>query len=119
MPQLFISNEDFRRMVTIPLAIFLSNNNTIFYCNDAHVESHLKTLASECYKITNQHDLARFTCHFFPVRACMLLHEANESPNFIKFRLHWKSDSYLMYLRNTPRLASQHNHAIDTVVALR
>ena len=100
-----------------PLAVFLSAQGTILYCDDSHVESHLKLLATECYNITNKDDLARFTCHSFRVGACVLLHEANESPDFIKFRLRWKSDSYLMYLRNTPRLASQHNSATDSAVA--
>ena len=100
-----------------PIAVFLSTQGTITYCDDGHVEQHLRYLATECYNISNEEDLSRFTCHSFRVGACVLLHEANEAPDFIKFRLRWKSDSYLMYLRNTPKLASKHNLATDAAMA--
>ena len=41
----------------------------VLYCDDSHVESHLKSLASQCYNITYKVDLTRFTCHSFRVGA--------------------------------------------------
>ena len=80
---------------------------------ECHVESYLRQLAHQVYNITDNQELSRFTCHSIRVGACVLLHEANCKSDFIKFRLRWNSDSYLMYLRNTPKLAQQHNMATN------
>ena len=41
----------------------------------------------------------------------MLLHKNNCTSEFIKVRLQWRSDAFLMYLRNTIKFASLHNMA--------
>ena len=97
----------------LPIAVYMTPRGSSEYIDDAHVCSELRLLASQVYNITDKDELKRFTCHSFRVGACVLLHEANKAPDFIKFRIRWKSDSYLMYLRNTPKLAHQHNSAID------
>ena len=101
-----------------PISIFIQQNGLSGFIDNIHVSDALKDLASKVYNITNSADLARFTSHSIRVGACVVLHEANKSPDFIKFRIRWKSDSYLMYLRNTPKLANQHNSAIDLSLSL-
>ena len=98
---------------SLPIAVFFNHTGHSQYIDDKHVEQLLRTLASQVYNITNNQDLSRFTCHSIRVGACVLLHEANSNSDFIKFRLRWNSDSYLMYLRNTPKLAQQHNTATN------
>jgi hypothetical protein len=47
-----------------------------------------------------------------PARACIALH-ANEGTEMqIQFALHWRSNSFWMYLRNVPLAASQTNRLI-------
>ena len=73
----------------------------------------LQSLAKQVYNITNPEDLARFTTHSLRVGACVLLHETNQTSDFIKARIRWRSDAYLMYLRNTPKLAMLHTAAVN------
>ena len=65
------------------------------------------------YNITASDELIRLTTHSIRVSACVLLHETNQTPDFIKARLRWRSDAYLMYLRNTPKLALLHTQAVS------
>ena len=53
-------------------------------------------------------DISGYTPHSIRICACVLLHEQGHSGVFIKDRLRWRSDTYLDYLRDTPRLARQH-----------
>ena len=41
-----------------------------------------------------------------------LLHRARFSDSYIKNHLRWRSDTFLMYLRNTFYAASQHTEAV-------
>ena len=53
----------------------------------------------------------RFTAHSIRVGAAVDLQAAGKNGDFIKIRLRWKSKSYMLYLRNVPRLADAHNVA--------
>ena len=53
-------------------------------------------------------ELQQYTPHSIRICACVLLHEQGHSGVFIKDRLRWRSDTYMDYLRDTPRLARQH-----------
>lgn len=53
-------------------------------------------------------DIRGYTPHSIRICACVLLHEQGHSGVFIKNRLRWRSDTYMDYLRDTPRLARQH-----------
>ncbi len=95
-----------------PLAVF--NNSTCHsqFLDDFHVTYKLQQIARSVYNITNPDDLTRFSSHSIKVGACVLLHETNQSPDFMKACLCWRSDAYLMYLRNTEKLAMLHNKAV-------
>ena len=74
----------------------------------------LHYLAQTIYNISKSDDLTRFICHSIRVGACVVLHEASQSPDVIKVRLRWCSDAYQMYLRITPKLALLHTQAVNT-----
>ena len=57
--------------------------------------------------------LRLWSSHSLRVTACNLLHRAKFSDSYIKNRLRWKSDSFLMYLRNTFYTADEHSKALD------
>ncbi len=57
-------------------------------------------------------DLLMWSCHSICVTAANLLHRAWFSDSYIKNRFLWRSDTFLMYLRNTFYTADQHTKAI-------
>jgi hypothetical protein len=57
-------------------------------------------------------DLLAWSCHSIRVTAANLLHRAHFSDSYIKNRLWWRSDTFLMYLCNTFYTADQHTKAI-------
>ena len=62
---------------------------------------------------SNSEDLAWFTTHSIRVGACVLLHETKQMLHFIKAYLCCCSDTYLMYLHNTPKLTLLHTQAMN------
>ncbi|KAK1733789.1 hypothetical protein QTG54_015486 [Skeletonema marinoi] len=57
--------------------------------------------------------LNSWTSHSIRVTAANVLHRAGMSDSYIQTRLRWKSNSSLMYLRNTFYSADQHTKALD------
>ncbi len=53
--------------------------------------------------------------HSVCVGATVHLHAANFSGNKIMEHLQWKSNKYMVYLRNIPQLAAQQTAAIHTI----
>ena len=60
--------------------------------------------------------LDRFSSHSVRVWACVLLHTHGKSPDYIKLRLRWRSDSYKDYLRDVSMLAIEHADVIHQAV---
>ena len=78
------------------------------------INLHIQAAAKAVYGITDPRDLARFTSHSTRVGAAVHLHLAGKDGNFIKTRLRWRSDTFLLYLRNVIELATQHTTALRT-----
>ena len=57
-------------------------------------------------------DLLAWSCHSICIMAVNLVHRARFSDSYIKNRLHWHSDTFLMHLCNTFYTADQHMTAI-------
>ena len=57
-------------------------------------------------------ELSLISTHSLRVYACVLLHEAGKDGPYIKIRLRWLSDCYVVYLRNTDTIRLQHNEAM-------
>eukprot|EP00957_Ditylum_brightwellii_P202267 15329363-Ditylum_brightwellii.AAC.1 len=68
------------------------------------------------YNLTNLEDIKRFSSHSIRVGACVLLHSSGKDGDFIKLRLHWKSDTCRLYLRNTTLLSAQHCLAVSNIL---
>jgi len=58
-------------------------------------------------------ELRLISSHSVRVTAVNLLHEAGKDGAYIKLRLRWLSDCYLIYLRNTDIIMVQHNAALE------
>ena len=86
------------------------------YITDVEINQVVREAAKAVYSIKCPKKLAKFSSHSFQVGACVILHAAGKDPEYIKFRLRWRSDSYRMYLRNIPELARQHLEALSTTL---
>jgi hypothetical protein len=73
----------------------------------------LRHVAHKVFNIPAGHkDLLAWSCHSIHVTDTNLLHHAQFLDSYIKNRLQWRSDTFLMYLRNTFYKANQHTKAI-------
>lgn len=98
--------------VTAPLEQYRAKGTrTLIHSNI--IRRCLRRLAKYCYNLTRKEDLDRYTAHSIRVGACVALHVAGKSTDFIKAALRWKSDAFQMYLRNVVALAEQRNTAIN------
>ena len=61
-----------------------------------------------CLWLYYSRGLSKFTSHSFRVGAYVLLREVGRTATFIKDQLHWKSESFMEYLRDAARLTKQH-----------
>ena len=57
-------------------------------------------------------DVESWTSHSPRVTACNLLHRQHASDSYIKQRLRWRSDTFMVYLRNTVYSASRHRQTL-------
>ena len=62
--------------------------------------------------------LQLWSAHSLRVGACVILHTMGFTGTQIKFLLRWKSDTFMMYLRNVALLSDQQDEAIDKAAAL-
>jgi len=70
-------------------------------------------LAHKVFDIPMGHkDLLAWSCHSIRVTAANLLHRARFLDSYIMNHLRWRSNTFLMYLRNTFYTADQHTKAI-------
>jgi hypothetical protein len=74
----------------------------------------LHHVAHKVFDIPAGHkDLLAWSCHSIHITAANLLHHARLSDSYIKNCLRWRSNTFLMYLRNTFYKADQHTKAIN------
>ncbi|MGH3055005.1 MAG: hypothetical protein ACRDL7_08525, partial [Gaiellaceae bacterium] len=97
-----------------PLGIF-KQRNTVSFIRTKHIEGTLQSAARTVHHITSKQDLQRFTAHSLRVGACVALHSANCSETDIKFRLCWRSNAFMEYLRNVPAIARRQAHALHQI----
>jgi len=75
---------------------------------DKDIESLIRLCATQVYGVKDPKELALFSSHSIRVGACVFLHMQGKDALFIKHRLRWESDTYMVYLRNMSLLADQH-----------
>ena len=93
---------------THPLSAY-KYNGKICYIKDTEIKKDIQVVAKQVYNLTNKKQIGRFTNHSIRVGACTLLHCGGADTLTIKTRLRWRSDSFMMYLRNMPLLAAIQN----------
>jgi hypothetical protein len=97
-----------------PLAIYTTNgtiNGTTKLIHESNINAALQNAACNVYNVKGD-NLDRFTLHSIRVGACVALHAANILALNIQHALHWKSDAFLIYLRNLPCQAQRTARAV-------
>eukprot|EP00957_Ditylum_brightwellii_P158890 12093809-Ditylum_brightwellii.AAC.1 len=100
-----------------PIAIYRSSKGAkVKYVTDKQIDSILQSVVKSLYSLTFLEYIRRFSSHSIRVGACVLFHSSGKDGEFINLRLHWKSDTFRLYLRNTILLAGQHCSAVSNIL---
>ena len=85
-----------------PMAVFKNERGQTRFISDALVNTLLRRAASAVLNLKQGHtELQLWSTHPISVTAANLLYRKQLSDNYIMTRLCWKSDAFLVYLRNT------------------
>ena len=104
-----------------PLAVYRNKKGQVRNITADIVNSLMRSLAVETYKLTKKEDIQLFSCHSLRVGACTLLFSTNYPSHFIKKVLRWRSESWQTYVRDLIVTSIQHNEALlkaDTMPSL-
>jgi len=99
---------------TYPAAIYWDKPGDSYrLITSRQANSFLRQTASSTFGIPPScKSLEKWSCHSIRVTAAILLHRAKFSDSYIKNRLRWRSDAFLMYLWNTFYTAKDHTSAL-------
>ena len=100
----------------VPLGGYIKTSakkNKVVYITGNVISDVLRAVAKDVYPHITDSELSQYSAHMLRVSACVLLQQANKADHYIKMRLRWAGESYQVYLRNTPILASQHIDAAN------
>jgi hypothetical protein len=99
---------------THPAAVYKTTTGKINLITQDNTNAFLRQIAAKVFKLdANSPELQKWSTHSIRVTAANLLHRAGFSDTYIKNRLRWKSDTFLIYLRNTFYTATTHTGALD------
>lgn len=97
-----------------PMGVYLNGSKKVKYITDTLITNLLRDAASATLNIARSHaDINLWSTHSIRVTAANLLYRQQLSDQYIMTRLRWKSDSFLVYLRNTIHSANAHSEAIS------
>ena len=97
-----------------PMAVYLHKGCKTFM-TQLEVEAEMQSCAKKLYNLTLKEDITRYSAHSVRVGACVALHSTGASIMTIKFRLRWRSEKFVNYLRQIKKLAAQHNFSMNAV----
>jgi hypothetical protein len=99
-----------------PLALYAPYPGATRLITSSNIEILMRRVAATVYNldpIKNRKELQRWSAHSLRVGACVILHAMGFTGTQIKWILRWKSDAFMVYLRNLAILADQHNAVFD------
>ena len=98
----------------IPVGVYKANGK-MYYIHDALINRLLQESAIAAFDLDPIRDakaIARWTTHSLRVGATCILYAAGFSPIDIKHILRWKSDTFMMYLRELDHVMNRHTQAV-------
>ena len=110
---------------TTPLAIYRCERSGRDKCiNGNLIKGHMRLLAAKAYGFditkpsSDYEEVKRWSSHSLRVGACTTLHGMGFNGTSIKWLLRWKSDAFMVYLRNLTVLGIRQNEALDKAAAM-
>lgn len=97
-----------------PIAVYGHDDHPV-YMTGRMVQEAFRQSAQEVCHITDEDLLSRYTSHAVRVAAVVTLHCGGATDHTIMMRLRWKSGAFREYLRNTPKLAADHNKIVNNI----
>jgi hypothetical protein len=106
-----------------PMAVYQSEtyDKSTKFVTAPDIEVAMRRVAARVYKldpIKDQKALQMWSAHSLRVGACVILHSMGMSTTQLKFLLRWRSDAFMVYLRNTAILSNQQNAIFNNVGAM-
>jgi hypothetical protein len=98
----------------MPIAVCKTKKGKVIYLIGNKIAKLLRKTVKEVRPVTTPDELKQYSPHSLGVQACLLLNEVGKLPNYIKKRLRWLGNSFMMYLRDTAIIQHQH---VDTLLA--
>ena len=99
-----------------PLCVYKEGDH-VHYLTGKDITDYYRFVAQLVHPNISDAELKLISTHSLRVLATVLLCEAGKDGPYIKLRLRWLSDCYMVYLRNTNRITEQHADALAGVHA--
>jgi hypothetical protein len=107
---------------TTPLSVYYDyDTKTVKLITSTDVEDYMRSLAVAAYNLCPVKDrkkLMKWSCHSLRVGACVLLHTMGYDATSIQWILRWRSQSFMMYLRNVAILADKHGKDFNKALGM-
>lgn len=107
--------------VATPLAIFQRPDQTVALITSFKLEATLRSAALYVYAIdpiSHRTEPQQWSSHFYRVEACVILLSMGYTPTQIEFLFRWRSEAFMVYLRNLPCLVQYHARAVDEMFVM-
>ena len=107
---------------TTPLSVYqCPARQEILLITSIDIEKEMRSVAARVYKLDPIKDaeaLQRWSSHSLRVGACVILHSMGITETQLKWLLRWRSDAFMVYLRNTAILANAQYETLDKASAM-
>ncbi len=96
----------------MPVVVYKTKQGKVIYLMGNKIAELLRKAVKKVRPNTTPDKLKQYFAHSLRVWACVLLDKAGKLPDYIKKRLRWLGDSFMMYLRDTAIIEHQHVDAL-------
>jgi hypothetical protein len=106
-----------------PMAVYQSDtyDKSTKFVTTPEIEVAMRRVAARVYKldpIKDQQALQMWLAHSLRVGACVILHSMGMSTTQLKCLLRWRSDAFMVYLRNTAIPSNHQNEIFNNAGAM-
>ena len=92
-----------------PLAVHSSSKKVKTLISNKYTSDHLQAIAKATYGVTRKAELKWYVSHYVWAGSCVLFSEGRYDCAFVKIRLYWKSESFLIFLRSVDHMTVRHS----------
>ena len=94
------------------MGVHLNKQGNKKYLTGNSIANLLQKVARAAHPEMSEEEVQKISVHSGRVWALVLLDEAGMTPDFMKCRLRWESESYCLYLRDTSTIQQKHISAL-------